>query len=183
MKLWRYKGPCKWPNDLSSGSIIGTWKAVYSNYISHSGDFVPGTESIDGTERIVFSENGTYIQTFESERFNYASTENQWEFVSSVSEGPKLVMHRFKYYPHGLYLSSAGLELSPQTFDIGLYQDAYRETGIKAEKFSVDYPKDGFVFLYPRICLGKLALLHMVAAGLGDPDSLGIDHPPFEKTK
>ena len=157
---------------------------VYSNYTSpFGGAFVPGTESINGTERIVFNKNGTYIQTFESEQFNYASTENQSELVSSVNEGPKLVMYGFKYFPHGLYLSGEGLEHSPQMFDELLYQEARQKTGVKTEKFGIKYPKDGFVFLYPRICVGKLALLQMVAAGLGDPDSLGIDHPPFEKTK
>lgn len=46
---------------LQTSSIIGTWKAFYSNYANPFGEaFIPGTESIDGIERVVFNENGTY---------------------------------------------------------------------------------------------------------------------------
>jgi hypothetical protein len=180
LQKYKYRGPCQIPQSLEIGNIFGTWKAVYADYINPHVDFVPGTERIDGTEQLVINENGTYIQSFISDDFVYVSHENKWELVTNVSEGPKLIMYGFRYFPHGLKLADGPLELSPQTVDLIRYQEMRNKTGIKTEKLIVSYPEDGFVFLYPRNCFGDLTLLPMVA-DQGDPDALAVHNPPFEK--
>jgi hypothetical protein len=61
------------------------------------------------------------------------------------------------------------------------YMETYPLREQRRAKIIVEYPIDGFVYLYPRNCLGKLVLLQMVS-GTGDPDALAVHNPVFTKT-
>jgi hypothetical protein len=43
-------------------------------------------------------------------------------------------------------------------------------------KLAVQYPADGFVYLYPRNCTGKFVLLQMVSRQ-SDPDDKTVQSP------
>jgi hypothetical protein len=178
----RYHVACQVPKTIETSDVIGTWRAEYDNYINPDVDFVPGTERISGIEEVILRPDGTYTQRFQSPEFTYERLDNRWELVDHPSEGSKLVMHDLVYFAHGLKLTEGPLELFPQSADLNRYQERLTATGIQAEKLEVDYPDDGFVYLYPRNCLGKLQLLQMTAIR-GDPDELMPDNPMFSRVK
>lgn len=162
--------------------IIGVWRAEYSNYINANADFVEGTTRITGVEELVFDADGTYTQSYHSAEFEYDSLEYRWQLIAGSDEGPKLIMHNLKYFAFGMDLTDGPLNLRPQMADLLRHQRSRAEMGSGAEKLTVDYPEDGFVFLYPRHCLGKLSLLQMTS-GPGDPDALAVDNPIFSKVR
>ena len=162
--------------------MIGTWRAEYDRFLNPYADFVPGSERISGIEEVVLRPDGTYTQRFQSPEFNYERSGNRWELLDQASVGPKLVMHDLVYFAHGLKLTEGPLELFPQSADLNRYQKLLTETGTRAERLEVDYPDDGFVYLYPRNCLGNLQLLQMTAVR-GDPDAVAPDNPMFARVK
>ena len=178
----RYHVACQVPKTIETSDVIGTWRAEYDNYGNPDGGFVPGSERISGIEEIVLRPDRTYTQRFQSSEFNYERSGNRWELMDQASEGPKLVMLDLVYFAHGLKLIEGPLELFPQRADFSRYQQLRSETGIRAEKLTVNYPADGFVYLYPRNCIGKLQLLQMTSSW-GDPDALAPDNPMFSKVK
>jgi len=178
----RYHIACQVPKTIEASDVIGTWRAEYDNYGNPDGGFVPGSERISGIEEIVLRPDGTYTQRFHSPEFTYERSGNRWELLDHPSEGPKLVMHDLVYFAHGLKLIEGPLELFPQRADFSRYQQLRSETGIRAEKLTVNYPADGFVYLYPRNCLGKLQLLQMTSSW-GDPDAQAPLNPMFSKVK
>lgn len=178
----RYHVACQVPKTIEASRLIGIWRAEYDNYINPDADFVPDTERISGIEEVTLRPDGTYAQRFQSPEFTYERSGNRWELLNHPSEGPKLVMYDLVYFAHGLKLTQGPLELFPQSADLNRYQRLRFETGIEAEKLTVNYPADGFVYLYPRYCIGKLQLLQMTAVR-GDPDELVPDNPMFSKVR
>lgn len=178
----RYHVACQVPKRIEASDVIDTWRAEYDNYSNPYGDFVPGSERISGIEEIILRPDGTYTQRFQSPEFTYERLGNRWELLDHPSEGPKLVMYNLVYFAHGLKLIEGPLELFPQRADFSRYQRLRFETGIEAEKLTVNYPADGFVYLYPRYCIGKLQLLQMTSSW-GDPDALAPLNPMFSKVR
>lgn len=178
----RYHAACQVPRTMEASRLIGTWRAEYDNYINPDADFVPGTERISGIEEVILQPDGTYTQRFRSPQYSYERSGNRWELLNHPSEGPKLVMYDLVYFAQGLKLIEGPLELFPQSADLSRYQRLWFETGIEAEKLTVNYPADGFVYLYPRYCIGKLQLLQMTAVRR-DPDALAPVNPMFSKVK
>ena len=178
----RYHVACQVPKTIEASDVIGTWRAEYDRFLNPYADFVPGSERISGIEVVVLRPDGTYTQRFQSPEFNYERSGNRWELLDQASVGPKLVMHDLVYFAHGLKLTEGPLELFPQSADLNRYQKLLTETGTRAERLEVDYPDDGFVYLYPRNCLGNLQLLQMTAVR-GDPDAVAPDNPMFARVK
>jgi hypothetical protein len=178
----RYHVACQVPQTIAASDVIGAWRAEYDNYGNPDGGFVPGSERISGTEEITLRSDGTYTQRFQSSEFTYERSDNRWELLDHPSEGSKLVMHNLVYFAHGLKLTEGPLELFPQRADVSRYKQLRSETGIEAEKVTVNYPADGFVYLYPRNCLGKLQLLQMTSSW-GDPDAQAPLNPMFSRVK
>ncbi len=178
----RYHVACQVPKTIEASDVIGTWRAEYDRFLNPYADFVPGSERISGIEEVVLRPDGTYTQRFQSPEFNYERSGNRWELLDQASVGPKLVMHDLVYFAHGLKLTEGPLELFPQSADLNRYQKLLTETGTRAERLEVDYPDDGFVYLYPRNCLGNLQLLQMTAVR-GDPDAVAPDNPMFARVK
>ncbi|MCS6845237.1 MAG: hypothetical protein NZ528_13095 [Caldilineales bacterium] len=178
----RYHMACQVPKTIEASRLIGTWRAEYDNYINPDADFVLGTERISGIEEVILQPDGTYTQRFQSPQYSYERSGNRWELINHPSEGQKLVMYDLVYFAQGLKLSQGPLELFPQRADFSRYQRLRFETGIEAEKLMVNYPADGFVYLYPRYCLGKLQLLQMTSSW-GDPDALAPVNPMFSRVK
>lgn len=178
----RYHVACQVPKTIEASDLTGTWQAEYNDFSNPYGDFVPGSERISGIEEIVLRPDGMYTQRFQSSEFNYERSGNRWELLDQASEGPKLVMHDLVYFAHGLKLIEGPLELFPQRADFSRYQQLRSETGSRAEKLTVNYPADGFVYLYPRNCLGKLQLLQMTSSW-GDPDAQAPLNPMFSRIK
>ncbi|MFZ2358547.1 MAG: hypothetical protein WA040_04320 [Anaerolineae bacterium] len=177
-----YHVACQVPKAIEHADVIGTWRAEYDNFRNPYGGFVPGSEMISGIEEITLQLDGTYTQSFRSPEYTYERSGNRWELLDHPSEGVKLVMHDLVYFAHGLTLARGPLELFPQSADLNRYQERLTATGIQAEKLEVDYPDDGFVYLYPRNCLGKLSLLQMTSSR-GDPDMVAPLNPIFSKVK
>jgi hypothetical protein len=173
---------CQVPEVVQSSNVIGTWQLEYSNFSNPAGGLVSGSEMISGIEEITLLSDGTYTQSFRSPKFEYEHSGSRWELLDHPSEGPKLVMYDLVYFAHGLTLTEGPLDLYPQSADLNRYQRLSSETGIRAEKLTVNYPKDGFVFLYPRDCLGKFSLLQMTSSW-GDPDAVAVLNPVFSKVK
>ena len=178
----RYHVACQAPKTIETSDVIGTWRAQYDNFRNPYGGFVSGSEMISGIEEITLQPDGSYTQSFRSPEYTYEHSGNRWELLDHPGEGPKLVMHDLVYFAHGLKLTEGPLELFPQRADFSRYQQLRSETGIRAEKLTVNYPADGFVYLYPRNCLGKLQLLQMTSSW-GDPDAQAPLNPMFSKIK
>ena len=172
----RYNGPCNVPDTTTMEDITGTWRIQYKNYFS-----ISSGKPINGEEIIVINPDGTYTQTFHSRTYNYESPVNQWKLVTDSGGGSKLVMYNLKYFADGLDLSDGPLHLGPQLPDAIKEQSFRRETGKDSHAY-IDYPGDGFVYLYPRNCIGKLSLLQM-RTGSGDPDNLAVYNLPFTKVR
>ncbi len=71
-----------------------------------------------------------------------------------------------------------------QTPDVIRFRDkyGYEEPETHTVKLAVQYPTDGFVYLYPRSCLGKFVLLQMVSEP-ADPDDPTVHNPVFERLR
>lgn len=121
---------------------------------------------MEGQETVTLNSDGTYQQTFASDTYSYISPLNRWEFITDTPDGPKLRMRGMKYFSEGIRQanSSVHITLSPQRADLDRLQKHLQShptsetAGIVA---GVAYPEDGFIYLYPRICEGRLALVQM----------------------
>lgn len=175
----RYNMPCQVPDTLEMSDIVGIWQLKYSKYRSaHFREATP----ISGDEQLVLNKDGTYTQTFHSAGFGYESPAHEWELITDSGEGSKLAMHNLKYFAYGLDHVNGPLELAPQTPDLLRYQRLRLEKKIAKGDITVNYPDDGYVYLYPRYCLGKLVLLQMVS-GTQDPDDLTVHNPAFTRSE
>lgn len=123
-----------------------------------------------GQERITFFKDGTYQQRFASDDYSYVSQVERWELIESSSDGPKLRMHGMKYFAAGVAQAESphGVELTVQLQDALRIRE--REDLTEDVNAAVIYPDDGFVYLYPRVCLGKLSLVQMAFGQLSTSD-------------
>jgi len=190
--FFRYSGPCSAPRQFASKEVIGQWQTVYDAY--QSSDYVPYSrdplvamseppkhaDAISGIDILTFYDDGTYNQVFKGDDFVYKSSSLRWELNLNGPEGPKLRMYGLKYFAFGISNAEGPLYLQPQNPDQLRYQ---REQGelTSLDEIIIAYPYDGYLFLYPRSCLGKTVLLQMVGINCCDPDDLSVHHPVFEK--
>ena len=172
----RYRGTCSIPETVAVDQVIGAWQAEYSNFSSSSQQ---KATTHGGIERIQMFHDGTYVQTFDSPNFSYVSERYTWRLVSE-GDGPKLEMQGLRYFANGIEASEETLNLLMQTPDVIRFRDKYGYEGTEARtvKLAVQYPTDGFVYLYPRNCLGKFVLLQMVSDP-ADPDDPTEHKPVF----
>ena len=188
---FRYKGPCRAPGKFTKDDVLGRWQALYVDY--QSPYFVPNTpdpvsvmilqkeaEKISGADNLTFYKDGTYIQHFQGDGFEYRSRPLRWELDKDNFGRPKLVMYGLRYFAFGLSNAEGPLYLQPQNVDQIWYQ---KQNIISTESNQpiIAYPSDGYIFLYPRSCLGKTVLVQMVGINCCDPDNLAVVHPVFEK--
>lgn len=146
-----YNMPCQLPTTLEENEVTGTWSIEYSEYKSpHFRD----ATVVNGTEQIDIYPDGTYRQSFQSDDYSYDGPVGNWNLDSERAEGSKLIMHNLKYYAYGVEQIGDTIELGPQTPDRLRYKKSRSNTGIQSD-ILVNYPYDGFVYLYPRRCLGK----------------------------
>lgn len=90
-------------------------------------------------------------------------------------------MANLRYFANGVPASNGKLTLAIQTPDELHLQDQYGwDFDKRTVKLAVQYPADGFVYLYPRNCTGKFVLLQMVTYQ-SDPDDPTVHNPVFEK--
>ena len=139
---------------------------------------------MEGQETITLYDDETYQQVFVSGAFSYTSSVNKWELILDSPDSPKLRMHDMKYLAEGVAQarSYVPITLQPQVIDRLRVQD-YRETQGWSEGLIWDvqvvYPEQGYIFLYPRKCAGKLSLVQMVFRP-SDPDNLVVENPVFQ---
>ena len=175
---FRYSRSCDVPNAVDRTEVAGVWQTEYRNYQAY--DPEQGATPISGVERLIVLSDGTYIQTFDSPSHTYASKPNPWRLVHE-KDGPKLEMADLRYFANGVAASNGKLRLSIQTPDVIHIQDQYGwDFDTRSLKLGVQYPADGFVYLYPRNCTGKFVLLQMVSRQ-ADPDDPSVHNPVFEK--
>ncbi len=175
---FRYSRSCDVPNIVDRAEVTGVWQTEYRNYLDY--DSEQGATPISGVERLIVLSDGTYVQTFDSPSYTYASKPNPWHLVHE-KDGPKLEMAGLRYFPNGVAASNGKLRLSIQTPDVIHIQDQYGwDFDTRSVKLAVQYPTDGFVYLYPRNCTGKFVLLQMVSRQ-SDPDDPTVHNPVFEK--
>ncbi|MCB9117229.1 MAG: hypothetical protein M9936_15925 [Caldilinea sp.] len=174
----RYSGPCQRPQNVTQPEVVGVWQAHYRNYKN------PGSPSsrISGVETLIIHADGTYSQHFQSPEYSVTGTANQWSLVPDEGDGAKLQMEGLRYFANGLDYVDGPLILSLQMADMLAYDESVPLIADRTAKIVVNYPEDGFVYLYPRSCLGKFVLLQMTSDP-GDPDALGVDNPVFTKVE
>jgi hypothetical protein len=174
----RYSGPCQRPQNVTQPEVVGVWQAHYRNYEN------PGSPSsrISGLETLIIHADGTYSQHFQSPEYNYTGTANQWSLVLDEGDGPKLQMEGLRYFADGFDYMNVPLILYLQMADMLDYKESVPLIADRKAKIVVNYPEDGFVYLFPRSCLGKFVLLQMTSDP-NDPDALGVDNPVFTKVE
>jgi hypothetical protein len=176
--FFRYKGPCQRPDDVEQSQIIGVWQANYRRFWNPDS---PSSE-ISGVETLIIHADGTNSQHFESPEHSYISSANKWSLVLDEGDGAKLQMEGLRYFANGLDYVAGPLNLSLQLVDILAYKESIPRIADRKAKIVVNYPEDGFVYLYPRSCLGKFVLVQMVSGG-GDPDALAVRNPVYTKAE
>lgn len=140
---------------------------------------------MEGQETVTLNQDGTYQQTFVSSTYSYTSPLYQWEFIGDTPDGPKLRMNNMKYFAEGVPQgnSSVFIVLQPQVVD-SLRVQKYRQSHPRSETdnliVSVAYPDYGFIYLYPRLCDGKLSLAQMVFRP-SDADNQVVTNPVFRR--
>lgn len=174
----RYNGPCRVPNGIDSSDLIGTWQIRYRNYDNPNSPSSP----ITGIETLIINADGTYSQQFQSDTYNYVGEVYQWSLVLDEGDGPKLQMMDLVYFTDGIEQKDGPLVLSLQMPDQLRFQDLYPNRDERTTKIVVNYPDDGFVYLYPRHCFDKFVLLQMVSDS-GDPDDLTVHNPVYERIR
>jgi hypothetical protein len=172
----RYNRACEPPDSIVMADILGTWQIEYRNYSDSS---LEESQRINGIERIVIHADGTYTQTFSGSASEYQSEVNQWELMREP-DGPKIAMYGLKYFASGIENSESALLLKVQIADSLRFQAEYPPPNNVEADLTINYPEEGFVYLYPRNCLWKLGLVQMVA-GSSDPDAIAVHNPVFEK--
>lgn len=183
----RYLGPCATPTKVDESEIVGRWQIIYSRYMSPgiprttaSFDSLTERYPVTGIEEINIQLDGTYVQSFRQEGTIYENGQNSWRLEEEAPDAPKLVMSNLRYYAYGLQNAAGPLYLEPQMSDLLRIQVPLEEGNKPYHHLDVSYPGDGYIYLYPRRCGGKLVLLQMVSDS-GDPDSLGVTHPVFDR--
>lgn len=174
-----YNGECKTPEKFTQSEIVGKWHIDYDNFYIDDFDYA-GT--VNGHEELTFFNDGTYIQTFTSGGYKYTSELLAWEMVAGKPDAPKIKLYGMKYFTYGPDNIDATLDLGPQMTDRLRNQAERQRTGNYSLGTHVNYPQDGFLFLYPRLCSGQINLLQMVA-GPRDPDSQGVVNPVFVQSE
>ncbi len=167
---------CDIPPNLDDKAVVGDWQLEYQNYKSLD---EPDSVRITGTERIEIRADGTYVQSFESPGFHYQGLANKWKLIAEA-DGPKLAMADLRYFAKGIEFSDKPLTLMIQVDDLVKYYRLPKSQRLRTPKIKIDYPGEGFIYLYPRYCNSRLALVQMVSSFI-DPDSGGVHHPVFEK--
>lgn len=130
---------------VRESDVIGTWQTTYG--------------SIDGgfTEQITLNANYTYVQVFE----NGLENRSTWQLIKGEPYSPKILLNYgwFYYTTTDYTVGEAELgtitkskQLTPQVIDIVEH----------GSEIVINYPKDGYIYMYPRICQGKFALQGMV---------------------
>ena len=174
----RYRGPCERPDDVELSQVIGVWQANYREFLNPDSP----SSRISGVETLTIHADGTYSQLFESAEHNYTGPANQWSLVLDEGDGAKLKMKGLRYFANGLNYVDGPLNLSLQLPDWEAYVDSTPLIADRKAKIVIDYPEDGFVYLYPRTCLGKFVLLQMIS-GWVDPDNRAVHNPVFTKVE
>lgn len=172
----RYNMPCRIPQDVKEQELLGVWQLKYHNYINLDSE----STKITGTETLILLSNGAYIQVFDGPEHVYVGQAHEWKLIVDEGDGPKLAMTGLRYYANGVEWADGPLLLSLQMPDLLRYDKIYPLFSERRARLTVNYPEDGFVFLYPRDCLGKFVLLQMVS-GPVDPDDLTVHNPVFSK--
>jgi hypothetical protein len=172
----RYKMPCRIPQEIQAPELVGSWQLEYRNFINSDSE----SAWISGTETVTIVSNGMYVQVFDGPEHSEIRPLAEWRLITDEGDGPKLAMTDLRYYANGIEYSNGPLLLRLQTPDQMRYHDTYPLREQRQAKTIINYPADGFVYLYPRHCLGKLVLLQMVS-GSGDPDDLTVHNPVFTK--
>ena len=172
----RYRVSCQRPYDIEQSEIVGVWQITYRKYKNPDSP----SSRISGVETLIIHADGTYNQHFQSAAYNYTSPANRWVLVLNEGDGPKLQMEGLRYFADGLDYINGPLILYLQTADRLAYKESVPLIADRKAKIVVNYPEDGFVYLFPRSCLGKLALLQMTSYA-SDPDELGVKNPVFTK--
>jgi hypothetical protein len=138
---------------------------------------------LNGTERVQIHADGTYTHSFTTTSFNYRADPASWNLVVDAPEGPKVVMERMRYFAAGVTwgVGYVPMLLGPQTAD-GLRGQAAKERlpPGTVSPMGIMYPTDQKLYLYPRICGGKLSLVQMIL-GPSDPDNLVVQNPVFTR--
>jgi len=137
---------------------------------------------MEGEERIILFEDGTYQQFFISGTYSYTSPLNRWEMITDTPDSPKLQMQGMKYLAEGVAQANSAISifLNPQVVD-ALRIQKFNATTDPQHRVRpwITYPDNGFVYLYLRLCDGRLSLVQMVF-GPQDPDSMGVRNPVFK---
>lgn len=137
---------------------------------------------MEGQETIMLNQDGTYRQTFASSTYSYTSPLYRWEFIGDTPDGPKLRMNNMKYFAEGVPQGNSAvfIMLQPQVVDslrVQKYEQAHPQENWV---ISVAYPDDGFIYLYPRLCDGRLSLAQMVFRP-SDADNQVVTNPVFRR--
>ena len=176
--FFRYKGPCQRPDDVEQSQIIGVWQTHYRRFRNPDSP----SSRISGVETLSIYADGTYSQHFQSAGYNYTGPANQWSLVLDEGDGAKLQMEGLRYFANGLDYVDGPLLLRLQKPDSLAYKESVPDMADRKARIVVNYPEDGFVYLYPRSCLGKFVLLQMVSGGV-DPDELAVHNPVYTKVE
>lgn len=141
---------------VRESDVIGTWQTTYG--------------SLDGgfTEQITFNADYTYIQVFE----NGLENRSTWQLIKGEPDSPKILLNNgwFYYttddltYEVELGTITKSKQLTPQVLDMLEY----------GSKITINYPNDGYLYMYPRMCQGKFTLQGMVDYFV-DWDETGAD--------
>lgn len=176
--FFRYKGPCQRPDNVEQSEIVGVWQAHYRGFWNPDSP----SSQISGVETLNIRTDGTYSQHFESTEYNYTGPANKWSLVLDEGDGAKLKMEGLRYFANGLDYVDGPLNLSLQLPDWEAYVDSTPLIADRKAKIVVNYPEDGFVYLYPRTCRGKFVLIQMVSGSV-DPDNRAVHNPVYTKVE
>lgn len=174
----RLYGPCGVPKQLHEGDLTGGWQLTYANFLTE-----PSSILMNGDETLFLYEDGVYAHTFISSEYAYRDGGNTWEFILDAPDSPKLKMNGMKYFADGIERATPDkpFNLSPQMPDSFRVQDYNKDKkGDQWVRSGLDYPTDGFIYLYPRLCDGELALVQMMDPRQ-DPDDMTVQNPVFRR--
>ncbi len=175
---------CFLPNTpIADSQLIGTWQAVYEDYnaAAFPESDPSNSDYVSGMDTIVLRADGSYSQRFVGEDGTTIERMGTWRRIDNEEDGIKLELSGLAYVANGLHTVDEPLRLRAQRFDLLRYQELRGLLPPDPDtRLSVNYPADGYVFLYPRVCYGDPALvLVQMAVGRGDPDARGRQNPPF----
>jgi hypothetical protein len=174
----RYQATCSIPSAVQEAQLFGVWQAEYRNFLADDPDHK--ATRISGVEKVTIRSDGFYVQTFDSPTYTYTGQPSPWRLIDE-GDGPKLAMENWRHFANGIEVSHQNLLLRLQTPDEIRFREKYGYgEEARSVTLGVHYPQDGFVYLYPRNCLGVFALLQMVSSP-ADPDNPAVRNPVFEK--